>query len=157
MNSDALTGKMVQAARTVCQTIGSFNGEETDPLTASLVQLLAAVTSSPSLSLDEDDTELVIKHGHAKALTNIPEGLVFHKLFDPSDPNSVTATSLGDCLRDIYDSLKGGLIVIDEQPHKLPTVLWEWRNEFNLHWGRHLVDAIRYLILCKSGASSYNA
>jgi len=50
--------------------------------------------------------------------------------------------SLADDLTDIYCELKPGLTLLDEEPRR---ALDSWRHGFHLHWGEHMVDAIRHL------------
>jgi hypothetical protein len=92
-----------------------------------------------------------------EALDRIPDDLVFHVIFDPLNPESVCAASLKDALGDIYKSLDLGLRVLDKEPQKKLAVLWEWRHAYEFHWGRHLIDVIRFFHLCKDPESSASA
>jgi hypothetical protein len=49
--------------------------------------------------------------------------------------------SLADDLADIYRDLKRGLLLYN-QGH-IVEAIWEWRFNFDIHWGTHLVGAQR--------------
>lgn len=53
--------------------------------------------------------------------------------------------SLADDLTDIYCELKYGLIQLEQGHFTSKEAKEHWANSYHLHWGQHLVDAIRYL------------
>ncbi len=62
--------------------------------------------------------------------------------FDAHGPREQMSGSLADDLTDIYCELKPGLNLLEEEPRR---ALESWRHGFHLHWGEHMVDAIRHL------------
>lgn len=50
---------------------------------------------------------------------------------------------LADDLADIYRDLKAGLELY--QSGHVDEALWEWNNDFNIHWGRHATGALNAL------------
>ena len=93
----------------------------------------------------EDDVELenvsteqwkIVK----ERFTNLPiDG--YWLVFDPTkDRESETVfTTLSEDLADIYRDLKYGLLLFDAG--HIAKATWEWKFNFQIHWGRHLVDA----------------
>jgi len=140
---------IIQAAREVCQEIERVNLRDTQPLLTTLIQLLREANSLAQCSIEADDYDLEGGGVLPEALNRIPDDLVFNVVFDPLDPGSVCASSLKDALGDIYESLELGLRVLDKEPQRKLAVLWEWRHAYEFHWGRHLLDVIRFLVLCK--------
>lgn len=49
---------------------------------------------------------------------------------------------LADDLTDIYCEMKHGLRLLDQDPVAASD---SWRSGYQLHWGQHLVDAVRHL------------
>ena len=145
---EAMVGKdFTQCSRQVCEEMECFQVGDTQPLLSALIGLLVnadrlARSSIRFSDLDFDDTaELPV------TLAMIPEGVSFHIVFDPLDQNSVCATSLKDALADIYRSLKSGLSMLDRDPSTSAAVLWQWKLDYETHWGRHLLDVIRFLFI----------
>lgn len=63
-----------------------------------------------------------------------------HDPYDPPEQSEVTG-SLADDLVDIYRDLRTGLR--KWQRGESGDALWEWRFNFEAHWGQHVVDALR--------------
>lgn len=144
--TESAVSDFIGAARIACLTIEQFDGKDRLAPLAVLTALLHAAEVLRNFRIEADDSDLLIEH-QAPALEQLPEDIFFYVVFDPLDPNSVVAATLKDGLRDIYASLKGGLRVLEQFPEKRLDVLWEWRNDYEFHWGRHLIDAIRFLML----------
>lgn len=145
--AESALSNFIEAARRACREIEGFDSKNMVSLSA-LTGLLDAAEALIDCKLVADDSDLCIENVDIPACP--PLDMVFYVVFDPLDQNSVTAVSLKDCLGDIYGSLKGGLRVLDQSPEKRLAVLWEWRNDYQFHWGRHLVDAVRFLMLSKA-------
>ena len=68
---------------------------------------------------------------------------LYWEVFDPTalgDDDPMTAT-LSDDLADIYRDLRRGL-GLPGSP--LPSrAVWDWRFDFESHWGHHAIDALR--------------
>jgi len=62
-----------------------------------------------------------------------------------------TMGDLADDLADIWRDLKGGLALFDAG--HVQAAAWEWREHFQIHWGRHAASAL-YVIECWMGAQS---
>lgn len=72
--------------------------------------------------------------------SNLPiEG--YWVVFDPTqdEDNEPVYGLLSDDLADIYQNIKYGLLLF-EAGH-IEEAIWEWKFNFNIHWGRHLVNA----------------
>jgi hypothetical protein len=69
---------------------------------------------------------------------------VFHPYqVDPTDP---MAGSLADDLSGIYRDLQRGLAIWSlGTPKARRDAIWEWRFTFEIHWGRHVLVALRAL------------
>jgi len=152
--SEQVFGSFIQAAREACQEIERVKLRDTQPLLTTLIQLLREANSLAQCSIEADDYDLGGDQVLPDALSRIPDDLVFNVVFDPLDPGSVCATSLKDALGDIYKSLKLGLRILEKEPLSKPAILWEWRHAYGFHWGRHLLDVIRFLVLCKESGFS---
>ena len=61
-----------------------------------------------------------------------------------SDPLPGTG-DLADDLADIWRDLKGGLALYEKGNHA--AAAWEWRNLYDIHWGRHATGAL-YALQC---------
>jgi hypothetical protein len=62
-------------------------------------------------------------------------------VFNPLKEKEPVTSSLSDDLADIYRDVKGGLDLFDSK-HPIDAA-WEWRFNFQIHWGQHLVGAQR--------------
>jgi hypothetical protein len=63
----------------------------------------------------------------------------------PDTPEEPVVADLADDLADIWRDLTRGLKQFDEG--LVPAAVWEWRNGFHSHWGRHAAAAI-YSLHC---------
>ena len=74
-------------------------------------------------------------------------------VFDPTkdQENDTVFALLADDLADIYRDIKYGLLVFDAG--HISEAIWEWKFNFKIHWGRHLLDAqkVVYSWLYKNG------
>lgn len=148
MTHKLVFGNFIDSARQVCRETERFDLGKTQPLLTALIRLLHdadKLTRSEIRFLDEDfNTEVALP----SALNSIPDDLVFQVVFDPLDPRSLCASSLKDSLGDIYQSLKSGLEVLDKNRISEDAVFWQWKLDYETHWGRHLLDVIRFMFLC---------
>jgi hypothetical protein len=64
------------------------------------------------------------------------------------DFDSVAGGSLSDDIADIYRDLRDGLIPYDAGD--TGEALWNWRTDFESHWGRHAAHAIYALQILRS-------
>ena len=70
-------------------------------------------------------------------------GQVFWVVFDPNDPDSLCQESFADALGDICRDLEDGNALYEAG--ELKGALAIWRNNFYVHWGKHLVEIIHPL------------
>ena len=66
----------------------------------------------------------------------------YNLVFDPYDfvDSTPVTGSLADDVTDIYRDLKNGLVAYDAG--ETEDAVWEWRFEFDSHWGRHAANAL---------------
>lgn len=66
-------------------------------------------------------------------------------IFDPLDleVGEPVFNSLQDDLHDIYRDLKLGLILFEKG--QIQNAIWQWKFNFEIHWGAHAVGALRAL------------
>lgn len=68
---------------------------------------------------------------------------IYWELFDPYEFSDAGAGSLSDDFLDIYRDLAPGLVLYEAG--REGRAAWEWRFNFEIHWGRHAVAALRAL------------
>ena len=68
---------------------------------------------------------------------------VYHEIFDPYVDEPPVCGSLSDDLLCIYSDLRRGLMAYEAG--QIGAAVWEWRFDFDHHWGDHAVDALRAL------------
>ena len=144
----------VESARVVCGAIERLRLDNTRPLLSALIRLLYCADSLARCSMRLSDENLSEEVALPKALDFVPDDLVFHVVFDPLDQESMCASSLRDSLGDIYHALKGGLNVLERGGKSEDVVLSQWKMEYEVHWGRHLLDVITFLFLCPGDAGT---
>ncbi|MDM7922177.1 MAG: DUF5063 domain-containing protein [Pyrinomonadaceae bacterium] len=62
-------------------------------------------------------------------------------VFDPMSEEAPVFNTLSDDLTDIYRDLARGLLLFDQG--RFVEADWEWRINFDIHWGAHLTGAQR--------------
>lgn len=67
----------------------------------------------------------------------------YWEIFDASkiEDESPVFSLVSDDLADIYRDLKRGLLLYGEG--KFAEAFWEWKFNFTIHWGNHLVGAMK--------------
>lgn len=112
--------------------------------TEALVELYLRALSLPEVEPTERDVP-----GERQQLLEWPGFAQFEgywELFDPYELDEPVAASLTDDLLDIYHDLLPGLGLINAgRPEDIADAVWAWRFTFSIHWGNHLVDALRAL------------
>ena len=113
-----------------------------------LPQLYSSAQQLPDMELPDDDP-LEGKEGSIEPpMGNIMNLLgkydFYSEVFDPIVDQQGIRASLSDDLSDIYTDLKRPLQKYDsgEEPNQRIAV-WEWKFHLKIHWGHHLVDALR--------------
>jgi hypothetical protein len=111
-----------------------------------LSQLCAQVHDIPEL-FDEEDApplpheawQLIYKRFAALPFNYYSTYCEPHDLDDPVP----AIGDLADDLADIWRDLKGGIALYTAGNHA--AAAWEWRESFNIHWGRHATGALNAL------------
>jgi hypothetical protein len=108
---------------------------------AQLLRLYTAALALPELPEDFEDVE---RPPPARpTLESFGEKEVYWEVFDPYVPTEAGCGSLTDDLLDVHDDVRRGLVLWDHG-HR-DAALWEWRFNFEIHWGDHCIDALRAL------------
>ena len=140
---------MVGLARQYCQLIDASSIENPVWL-ARIADLLprlhAAVMTLGARDFDEDAELAADLDARFELFTHLRELLGdrdgYWLEFDRVGDSHAMTGSLADDLTDIYCELKHGLRLMEGEPE---LALRGWRDGFDHHWGRHLVDAQRHL------------
>lgn len=69
---------------------------------------------------------------------------VYWEVFDPYVDEAPVAGELSDDLLDVYFDVKRGLDLWQSNAPRTAAI-WQWRFDFDHHWGDHAVDALRAL------------
>ncbi|HTK43032.1 MAG TPA: DUF5063 domain-containing protein [Gemmatimonadales bacterium] len=82
---------------------------------------------------------------HTSLTSLIGDRNVYREIYDPYEPlsESEVTGSLADDLADIYRDVRAGLVKWARG--ESGEALWEWRFNFQIHWGEHLTGALRAL------------
>ena len=109
-----------------------------------LAELNLAAVQLPDLGIgkDIDAVEIPVEDWSRvfQKFGNLPV-TTYLDVFNPLKDTEPVTSSLADDLSDIYRDVKGGLALFDSQ-HPVDAA-WEWRFNFQIHWGQHLVGAQR--------------
>lgn len=109
-----------------------------------LAELHLAAVNLPDLGIGKNIDAVTISHDEwsqfYKKFAGLPVTYYFD-VFNPLEEESPVTNSLADDLADIYGDVKAGLDLYDAQ-HPIEAA-WEWRFNFQVHWGQHLVGAQR--------------
>lgn len=139
----------LRAARAYCAWLEAEPGSpEDERLTALrlLTRLYSAALELPDAEPeDSDPPDLPESFGVSvrQRLATFPVG-IYWEVYDPfeENPNDPGCGLLPDDLADTYTDLKEGLESFSTHPN---TAIFNWRLLFNVHWGSHVVSAIRAL------------
>ena len=74
----------------------------------------------------------------------------YWEVFDPYEEGAPVGGSLSDDLLDVYGDLRRGLALweqggVTKRGELRIAAIWEWRFQFEIHWGDHAIDALRAL------------
>jgi hypothetical protein len=91
-----------------------------------------------------DENQKPIESPMGKIMSLLGKYDRYCEVFDPIFDNQAITTHLSDDLSDIYTDLKRPLVKYDsgEEPNQR-IAIWEWAFHLKIHWGNHLVDALR--------------
>jgi hypothetical protein len=109
-----------------------------------LAELHLAAIQLPELKLGDDVKPTHISHEDwsviFKRFALLPV-TSYIDVFNPLKDKDPIESSLSDDLADIWRDVKTGLNLFDAD-HPIDAA-WEWRLNFQVHWGQHLVGAQR--------------
>ena len=71
--------------------------------------------------------------------------LFYQQVFEPFQDHEPIAGSLSDDLVDIYLDIKEGLLAMEGSERVAANIIWQWKCDLEIHWGRHAVSAINAL------------
>jgi hypothetical protein len=162
---DQLIDSFEDLARRYCKLL-----EDETPIGASifareclilLLRLYDGAMRLPDTAAGEEDAPR-ISHETWKLMfdsisARMPGHDCYWTVFEPLDssPPSPVVGSLAEDVADIWRDLKSGLLLIDHGgPNSRNSAVWEWRFNFESHWGRHAVEAITVLHALSVDSSS---
>jgi hypothetical protein len=91
-----------------------------------------------------EDKKIVVERWKqaCKRFENLPVN-GYWEIFDASniDDENPVFSLVSDDLADIYSDLKRGLLLYEKG--KFAEAFWEWKFNFKIHWGNHLVGAMK--------------
>ncbi|WP_066073434.1 DUF5063 domain-containing protein [Neobacillus soli] len=67
----------------------------------------------------------------------------YWEVFNPYHLEEPVGASLSDDTLDIYKDVKRGIILYENKEYL--EAIWEWKCNYEIHWGSHAIDAIRVL------------
>lgn len=117
-----------------------------------LATLYAAGLSLPTLDNEPEEQQASIEDTSFEHTSEIERQTgqklgkhnLYWEFFDPYDQSSPLTNTLSDDLSDIYGDIKRGLIAYQKgTARSVSAAVWEWKDQFNFHWGDHAVDALR--------------
>lgn len=135
-----------ESARNYCAWAEGLPLEPHEELTVArrlLVELHRAAIYLPD-NCPERDTEDKLNAEDWKKVCSRFQNLPVNGYWDVFDPLAEAPpvfNTLWDDLTDIYRDVKEGLILFDEG--RVEEAIWEWRFNFEIHWGGHLTGAQR--------------
>ena len=109
-----------------------------------LAELHVAALRLPDVELEDDVPELEVDRS-AICMARITGllGTYYSDFFEPlaDPPGNPVGNCLADDLGDIYRNVKEGLLLWNLGHWR--EAGWHWRFLFHMHWGEHLVGALR--------------
>jgi hypothetical protein len=154
--------RFVGVARKYCAIINSPVSDREawiEHVLSALAALYSAALGLPHVALTTDDVEVpdnlrsdvVQWQGLWTRLGEILGEARYHwAYFDPTEPRDTKEKpmihDLADDLSDIYRDVEVGLRAWDSNVESwVAHTMWEWRCNFQNHWGAHAVSALRAL------------
>ena len=135
-----------EIAQRYCSWAESPFGESRDEMLTArrlLAELHRAAIDLPDMGPGEDTEDAVSADGWAAVrgrFLRLPvDG--YWDVFNPLEEEAPVFNSLADDLSDIYRDLKEGLLLYARG--QVVEAVWEWRFNFEIHWGAHLTGAQR--------------
>lgn len=144
---DPFVEQFAEVARRYCEWAEGELGEPRQEMRNArriLVELHSAALHLPDLGCgDEIDAGEVSSDECSKITHKFAKLPItgYWDVFDPLVEAAPVFNSLQDDLGDIYRDVRNGLNLYDGR-HFIEAA-WEWRFNFQIHWGQHLVGAQR--------------
>jgi hypothetical protein len=132
------------SAISYCEFVENYMvNNDKDKLTQLLISISSLYAQAMSLpEVEPNDTEIYdIKFDVPDV--KFKKNDTYWKVFEPYTAVEPVCGSLSDDLIDIYKDLKEGVLLYqsDEQVE----AIWHWKFNFEIHWGKHAVNAMRAL------------
>lgn len=124
-----------------CKLIESLELLDEKSIESLLVSLLNLYILA--LSLPETEGEAVSRVKVSVPILHLGGFENYWEVFDPYHKEEPVCASLADDFKDIYRDLKEGIVLFEQG--LLNEAIAQWKLSFDIHWGSHLVDAIRAL------------
>lgn len=145
--SDAIRAFVDQATQ-FCEFIDTPNSlslpEKLQHLSALLAKLYVAAIHLPDVEPTERDVDAVIQ----RPQVSFGDIDGYWEVFDPYEADKPIMASLTDDITDIYADLKKGLSMYQSGTEDdIIDAVWQWKTDFETHWGFHLVNAFRAMHL----------
>jgi hypothetical protein len=68
----------------------------------------------------------------------------YWEIYDPYVVEKPITGSLADCLAAVHDAICPGLNAwASASAGERRSIVWQWRFQFEIHWGHHAIDALR--------------
>jgi hypothetical protein len=143
---------LVEAVRAYCSWVDSRSGVDGDEEAKEALKVLAHLYSSALQvkrgECGKDVEEPGMTHEEWKKKFDRFGSLQvghYHEFFSPAkmEEEEPVVGNVADDLADIYRDLSDGLSMYD-RGHTVEA-MWEWKESFRTHWGRHAVSAMKAL------------
>lgn len=108
-----------------------------------LVSLLELYSKALNLPDVEPKSQVVLNSEVPVPQLNFKQYNHYWEVFNPYQLEKPVEASLSDDILDIYKDVKRGIILYENRKYR--EAIWEWKLNFQIHWGNHAVDAIRVL------------
>src|SRR5947199_8318120 len=127
-----------------CSIIENFNfNNENNKLKNLLVSLLSLYSKALYLPKVEPKNDEVPDFEISVPQINFGKYNQYLEVFKPYYLEKPVVASLLDDTLDIYIDVKRGIILYENKEYL--EAIWEWKCNFEIHWGSHAVDSIRAL------------
>ncbi|MCQ6282332.1 DUF5063 domain-containing protein [Bacillus sp. EB600] len=127
-----------------CSIIENFNfNNENNKLKNLLISLLSLYSKALYLPKVEPKNDEVPDFEISIPQISFGKYNQYWEVFNPYYLEKPVVASLLDDTLDIYIDVKRGIILYENKEYL--ESIWEWKCNFEIHWGSHAVDAIRAL------------
>jgi hypothetical protein len=141
--SDAVEIFVAQATQ-FCDFIDCVNAVPLPERLQSLSELLARLYIAAINLPDVEPTDREFDVPTQKPHMSFDDVDGYWEVFDPYEAEQPLMASLTDDITDIYSDLKKGLLMYERgADDDIADAVWHWKCQFEMHWGFHLVDALR--------------